>query len=477
MSTNPEPGRPFRYSLRTFLIATCAVGLSMGLLGRLFLRNPELCMGIVGMLSTIGPFVLAVGTIVWIGLRGRRWGLTSWGVVLAVTPLVGIGAILATRYFLGPSSGNLDLRLQTNRQLLQQYLPKQVDQPWVWNELESRRKPGKLSPQEVDDAVKVLVAHMTSKQPQGWNQPLSWQNGFLSAATKAGMISPPVLFSLCDAFYGPQPIIQPLHRMREGKDGLQVEITYGNPWSSQNGLGVELLWQVERVLLDGKPVELQQPVRSGERWSGSCPGALKAGDHEVVVVVQCAYVNQAKLIGLNPSDLPIARWPEARKRWKQSVSAPLKSFTVDESIVSLTTDPDKSPGPRGGIKIDRLVVQADRDGKKKLVLKADFNADPSLCLPISYDVAVTLEGHPNPHKLGALWIVRNGNGSTSGGDQLEGPLDQLGPSIRKADVILTPNPSHVEQYPDVSEIWGKEVILRGVPLERLDLEAGGAKPR
>jgi len=364
-----------------------------------------------------------------------------------------------------------DLPQETLQQLLQQ-LPYHVQEPWVWDELAHRQQAGSLSKKDVDNAVKILTAQLTAKWPEGWHQPLTWQNNFLAAATKAGMISPPVLFDLCDAVYGPKPIIGPLPRWREGKAGLQIYVAHGSVWDSQNQacLGLQLLWQVERVSLDGKLIEIRQLINASgsQRW-GPFSGALKAGDHRVVVEVQCAYVDPGKMIGLNAADLPVDRWPKARKRWKQTVSAPLKVYTASEPIVSLVTDAGRSPGPDGGIKIDRLVAQADRDGGKKIILKIEFASGKSPSLSLSYDVAAAIEGSKRI-ELGTLWIVRNSNSATSSGDQVEANINRLDPSIRKADIILIPNPAHVEQIPEVSGIWGEKVILSGIPLERLDIK-------
>jgi len=69
-------------------------------------------------------------------------------------------------------------------------------------------------------------------------------------------------------------------------------------------------------------------------------------------------------------------------------------------------------------------------------------------------------------------------GIVTRGDAVTGTLGELDPAIRHADVILTPNAEHVEYLPDVAEIWGKTVVFRDIPLERLDLEVerGPAKP-
>jgi len=474
MSSESDTRRPFQYSLRTFLIVCSVVGVGSGLLGQLFFRNPELFFGIVACLSTVGPFLLAIITILWMGFRVRRRGLVAWGILLLLIPFFGIGAIAGIQYYVGPG-GMTNLRMLTTQQLIAQELPKQVDAPWVWQELQTRLASKSLSQQEVDDAVKALISHMTTTYPQGWNRPLSWQQGFLQSATQAGMISQPVRLNLCDAFYGPKPVVKPLPRQRAGNGRFQIDVEYGNPWKDSIGsINVELLWQVNRVLLDGKPLAVQKSNRFNQQWSGSCGGAVTAGQHEVTVEIQCANVDASKLIGLDPASLPKERWPKALKQWTPSVSAPLTVYAVGAPIVALTTSPDRDPGPSGGIKIQRCVVQSDQDGKSKIIVVAD--SIEGLSIPLSYDVITMLNGQPAP--LGHLWIVNIENGSARGFNLTEAKVGALDPSIRAADIILTPNPSYIEDRPDVAEIWGKKVILRRVPLERLDLDTkpGAAEP-
>jgi hypothetical protein len=48
-------------------------------------------------------------------------------------------------------------------------------------------------------------------------------------------------------------------------------------------------------------------------------------------------------------------------------------------------------------------------------------------------------------------------------------LDSLDPQIKEAEILLTPNPKAVESYAGVDRIWGKDIILRHVPLSRQDL--------
>lgn len=514
MPANHETSRGIKFSLKAFLFVLIAVGVGAGVMGRLFFKQPEIFMGVLSLVSTAVPFLLAIVTILWIGFRhkpawstpicgeckgelretqvdrvancpecganltepkavlymrvqGRRWGLVAWGGVLLVMPVLGFGMLFVAQYFIGPSPSGL--RGVSTQELIQQRLPKQIDEPWVWRELAYRLGAGKLSQQEVDDAVKRLISHMKATRPQGWDRPLSWQDDFLKPANQAGKISEPVLFALCDAFYGPKPVVQPLPRVREGQQqGFGIDVKYGSTWSRHSGLGVELLWEVTRVLLDGKPLNVRKNHKHGEQWSGYYDGSLGAGDYEVTVEIQCAYVDPNKLLGQNIHDLPAKLWPKARRQWQLSASAPLKVYTKDVPIVPLTTDPGRDPNKNGGIRVSRFVVQPDRDNSKKVILKTDFSS--GLPIPLSCDVAVAF--HDQTVELGRLWVVRTENHSASSGTQLQKRLDTLAPTVKYADIILTPNPSHIEHRPEVSEIWGAKIILRGVPIERLDLEVG-----
>jgi hypothetical protein len=247
MSDHSERPRWFQVSLRTFLVVVLAAGLTLGILGQLCRRQPEIFMAVVSGLSTVVPFLLAIGTVLWLGYhrspvwslpmcagcrRDLRWldlrvmttcpqcgadltapkgvafvrggyrsgRLIAWGIFLVFMPAAGLGSLILFRTVAGPSSQGLGLL--TNQEVIQQRLLPQVDQPWVWQELERRLAAGRLSQQEVEDAIDILIGHMKASKPNGWDQPFSWQNGFLKAASSAGMISDPVLIDLCDAFYG-----------------------------------------------------------------------------------------------------------------------------------------------------------------------------------------------------------------------------------------------------------------------------------
>lgn len=462
MSTDSAKPFRFRISLRGLLIALVVFGAGIGVLGRLFRHDPDLFAVVLSVLSTIVPFVLAIGTIIRLGIKHRQSGLWLWGITLIVIPFIGLGVIGVSRMFVGTSPNNL--AMQSTSVLINQQLPKQLDAPWVWRELEKRVAAGTLSNNEAEAAVGQLIAHMKATKPQGWDQPLSWQQGFLASVRRKGLLSDSVTFEFCDAFYGPEPTVSPLRRLREGTSQFDLEVEYGSPWSTHTGLDLTLLWHIDQVLLDGTPLKVEQRYKNRDRgsWSGSHSGVIPIGDHQVTLEMTCAYVDGAKLIGLDNSNLPPTRWPKTAQRWKRTISIPLKVFTADETIVALTTDTNLDPTSQ--IQVKRCVIQADKGTKNKVIVELSLDTTVAM----SCDVSITLAGTNIP--LGSRWVALREGGRSSGGNNLTAIIESLDPVIEYADIILTPAPEHIEHRAEVKEIWGKPIKLFSVPVERLDLE-------
>jgi hypothetical protein len=310
-----------KISLRNFLITLCLLGAFIGVMGRLLIESPETFLQALTLISTVIPFLLAVGTVIWIGFRRRpKWGLFIWGCLLLLTPIV----VTVTLTLLWPTRNPL-LVLSTNR-LIHARLPTAVQGPAVWMELERRLGNSQLSRQEVDEAVAALTKYMQSLGPKGWNQPLPWQNKFLSAAYHGNLISDDVLFNLCDAFFGTQPTtlpVMPFGPMLNHNSKFNLHLHYGNPFAWNPGLGVQLLWAVKDVRIDGKSVPFKQLNSFAQDWIGEVQQPLADGDHEVVAELDCAYVDETTLGGLQPPQAPVATWPKPLKRWTTTVSMPL----------------------------------------------------------------------------------------------------------------------------------------------------------
>ena len=76
MSDRSGESKGLQVSLRTYLIVILVLGLTLGLLGRLFRVQPEVFIGVVGLISTVVPFLLAIATILRLGNRQlcvARW--------------------------------------------------------------------------------------------------------------------------------------------------------------------------------------------------------------------------------------------------------------------------------------------------------------------------------------------------------------------------------------------------------------------
>jgi hypothetical protein len=306
------------FSLKTFLIVLCVGGAFVGIMGKLLLDNPETFLAALWIEATILPFLLATGTIIVLGWRMKRRRLAIWGIALLLVPLV---VFLGQIVFL--PTGNAR-QLLTTRRLIERRLPQEIDQPWTWQELKRRFDRGRLTEDDVNGAIEALVTHTKAAQPGGWNQPLTWQRDFLAAVIGAKLVSDDVLFGLCDAFFGPQPKVRPLPNVIAGQGGFQLDVDYGTPWSTNSGLATDLLWNVKQVRLDGAPLKISRANRAPGRWFGYCDGQLAAGEHELQVDVECAYVDDTLIARGNQYNIPTSQWPKAKKRWTTTVTVPVK---------------------------------------------------------------------------------------------------------------------------------------------------------
>jgi len=311
-----------KFSLKSLLISMCVVGATFGIMTRLLMENPEMFLAVVRVGATLGPFLLAVGTIVWIGFRGvpRGRGLVIWGCTLLLTPVLTFVAMA----LLLPS-GN-PLRVLTTQRLISTRLPNQIEEPWVWQELERRLAAGDLTKAEVESAVAELTTHMKRTKPAGWDQPLSWQQNFLKPAIQKGMISEPVYLALCEAFFGSSPTVKvTTPALNEDDTRFEIRVEYGSVWSANSGLDVELVWDIKQVLLDGKPLKLRDFQKHfGRDASMAAETELTPGEHKLNVELECAFVDPARLLGANLDTLTSDQWPKARKRWMATATVPVQ---------------------------------------------------------------------------------------------------------------------------------------------------------
>jgi hypothetical protein len=311
-----------RISLKFWLIGICVFGALIGVMTRLMLENPEAFFNVMRMAVTVGPFALAVGTVMWFGRRGATpsRGLVLWGGMLALTPIIGFLAMA----LLMPTGSPLSI-LSTQR-LISQQLPKQADQPWVWHELERRLSDGDLTKAEVDDAIAEYAGYMKRTKPAGWDQPLSWQRRFLEQAAQKRLISPKAQITLAEAFFGPAPTVKVTTPALTSDDTqFTFNIHYGSTWADHTGLGIGLIWNVKQVMLNGKPLKLRDVQKHwGREATITGESELTAGEHKLTVELDCALVDAARLNGLDLDNLPVEQWPKSRKQWVATATIPVQ---------------------------------------------------------------------------------------------------------------------------------------------------------
>ena len=237
-----------RFSLKTMLVVFMLASVVLGIMRKLWVEDPESFFQVLSIGSTIGPFVLAVATIVWLGIRGCSSPsklLIIWGVLLLLTPGLGMGA----RYLLLPTGQ--PIRVLSTKRLIENRLASEVGEPRVWRELEYRASQGDLSAQQVDDAVQILIAHLNKTKPTSGHHTLPWQSNFISLARQKKLITDKVLQELCDAYYFVPPQLRQISAIRQRGGRLYLHIDYGNPYEDWSGLGVKLMWYVNSVSIDG----------------------------------------------------------------------------------------------------------------------------------------------------------------------------------------------------------------------------------
>ena len=457
------------------LVCLTVGGAAVGLLGKLYFTNPDLGAFVVSFLTTIVPFVLATGTLIRIGWRSKQRLLSIWGTILLVTPLIGAVLMFAMQMYARPNSRGRGL--MSNKALIQRELPKNITDYTLWEELKYRAENGKLSTQEVDQVVSGFVEYAKRKRPKGWDQPLHNQDDFFESVRASDLISKNSLIDMCDAYFGP-PRLKPY---KAGSGRQRIEIEYGTVWDndSHHGLGVAHLWAVKEVLLDGKSLELRHKSQNSNGWYGQPTEPIPADAKQLSVKLEVAYIDSSKMIGLDADRLPLDRWPKAIKRWTTTIKIPLDGtdpFKAPLPTINLTSDPKKKPAPP---KVERVVVQLDANDFRTIVVRFGNPVKPPVA--ISFDVFAQVDGDKLP--VGNYYVIPSENGVSYTGTELVSHGHAIESDAESANLLFVPNVeamqkalmnSHDAEHESIKEIWGKPFTLRGIELERLDLEVGGS---
>lgn len=350
-----------------------------------------------------------------------------------------------------------------------------ADQPWDWQELERRYTQGKLSNQEAAAAIDALIKYLPTRRG-GLHQPLHWCDKFLSTVDAGGAISNEQLGRLAATFYG-QPTIRMRPRVHPGTP-LMFEIERSNSWPL---MGLQSIRALCRVTLDaGQELIVYEPYGADSRpispdslskgngmsISGKLLPEANPGKHQVTFELDEGVVAQnAEFRTLSGSPGQARYWPKTRHKWSPTISVPIEVVPADVPVIELVTDAALDPMQNGQISATAGLYSHSEGGpamKLRLTCKA-------LQVPLSCAVSVQAGGNEIAQTSLSL-----SPGSGSWSTTLE--VSRLGSDMTAVDVILKPAPDRAETDLNVERIWGKEIILRGVPLERLDDDVEAAQP-
>lgn len=349
-------------------------------------------------------------------------------------------------------------------------------QPWDWNELDRRLAGGQMSGQEVAAAIDQLINNLKS-QGDVASQPLHWSGRFVDRADKAGLISAEQLGRLIIAYYGPTPVVMSRARVRPGQP-LVFSARYGGHW---NLPGLKMIWAVRGVRLDaGTPLAVQDPDRpegkpaSPESLSGTgvwpirgkVPLDVPPGKHTLTFEIDMGLVAESVPFRTT-SDRPgqADRWPKTRCTWSKSVPVTVEVISPDRMTVELVTDTELDPARNDRLAASGVVYPFS---ERECTLDLTFDAK-ELRVPLAFKVKIRARDQESPY---AAFTVDATNRSSAW--KCRQTIPCLPPAVTTIDVILTPDTEIVGDMPGFDRIWGKQIVLKQVPLRREDLEDSGS---
>ncbi len=402
------------------------------------------------------------------GRRARRPGLVVAGAVLAAPMLLVTAG--------GVAQALLGINWQDLKPTGWLIADARADSPRAWRPLQDRLSRGRLTPDETQRAVEQLIAVVRADRARGGSGPLHWADDFLGLALAKGHVPDEQLQRLCDAFYG-RPTVSGDSRVRTGRP-LELRVAAGQTWDLPSLRFIKALREARTA--SGETLRLWDDVQRQERpaaeylsrdgkWDieAIVPDGLPPGEHVLTFTVDMGVLPDASPMA-GPDGRPgqRPRWVNPRLVWTETVEHTVTVLPKDAVMVTLVTDPAMDPRKLGHLRAPRLVLTL---GRRKPQLALDWPDHGNDAVPVAFDLFWRIDGKET--KLGSYARAGGRQRSTSNTD-----IDPLPPAVSAVDLILRPSTELAEELPDVTEIWGEEIVFEGVPLERFDLPVESAEP-
>ncbi|MEC8554608.1 MAG: hypothetical protein VXZ82_06335 [Planctomycetota bacterium] len=455
-SKQPLRGKPVQIGMRGLLLLVLVLGCGGGLYGKLFLSYPEIAIAILGIGSIAVPYLVAIFLIV--ALAGRSDSpsrIRVFAVLLAFCPVVGLVSTALLGYTQVQRTGPMGLAAQTNKQLIDGSLKNQIDEPWVWQELEKRLANQELSEEEVTTALGMLHDHMVTTKPDGYDSLLHWSGQFVSAVSNSELSALKELEDIYLAFF-PKPDFS-LDRQRESASNLQLNIRFGSTWADNQDFPFELICDLKEVRMDGEVRLTHNNYRFDDSRSDNIGGPFSVGKHLLEVKIDYALVDSDELVGISARSLSRGNWPKPIRTWTEVVKKEFQIYADDDPVVKLRTT-----GTMPVILVKRLVAQQENGRQKMKLVLEDFNAS----IPFSYEVFAKAEGFEK--RLGSMIRYTTANSSIGSGGFQTTLRKKLPPEITTVDLLFKPYPRGLDSVPEAKEMWGIEFTISDVPVDRFE---------
>ena len=345
----------------------------------------------------------------------------------------------------------------------------------AWQELAERARNGNLAAAEAEQFFEDGIELLRRVYPDGYpDQAVLHMSGALEELQERGLVSEQRVLDFLMAFYA-KPLIEPLERIREG-NSVRMDVTLHQELYRQL-LDYKLLNEVRSITVDGKPIEIRQLYgRSGhsanlEDYNVELQVAhLAPGRHRVRCEMDSALVKVAESVNMDTQAPPEA-WPPVKRQWKRTCEAELIVHAKEAEIVRLSDDPALNPEISAGLKVESVLMRM-RDGKRIAAITPQFKGSKGH--PFSVGMTLKLDGRSFP--CGRFAYDGNDEYRHEGDSAFISDLEDFNPPTGEAVILLTPDPGFIESSPRVDRIWGKDIVLRAIPLKRLDLGESQPKP-
>jgi len=405
----------------------------------------------------------------------KRPTLRMTGLVtgLLVCGAVGCFVLLYVRSYLMAVSSSPQ-QLYENPQALARATTEQVieagidspDIPWAWRELERRN----LTQEDGAAILNGMINWLKQNYPDGYDRPLHWLDESLGKIDQQGIFLEKDKINYLKALEGNIRGTKTA-RLRQGDHHMGVRFEWRSSWNRPFDLSIAN--ELKSITLDGQPFSIEfnpSLVSAGSEFFQFNPSELSVGTHNLHLEAVTALIPTKDLVGIRGERSPSIDWLPAKEKWIRAWDLNITVYSKDEQILTLTDDPAFNPTTHG-LRVAPLIIRQSKKGVQGVVVLQRDEATKAI--PVSVDVAIRLGGRTIP--CGMNWHAQTENvemkssEATGNWEPLVFEVGELSSTVNKADVILTPNPKNLELTPWVDKIWGQEIVITNVPLDRQDL--------